>query len=113
MPLHILIAVPEAIGEGHDVFIHGRQADHQNLGEPLHFTEQLPHAESIGLAAQLLATVRSSHPCRVVQSHGQQHPVRCLSPQLAATRPLAAPASGHPFQSIAPDAQGIDHRSRR
>ena len=31
---------------------------------------------------------------------------RSLSPQLAATRPLAAPASGHPFQSIAPDAQG-------
>ena len=111
--LHVQIAVPEAVGKGHDVLIHGCEANHQDLGQRFHFTEQLSHAESIGLGGQLLAAIRPAHPCRVVQSDCQQHTVRCLPPQLAATLPLPPPAGGHPFQSIAADAQGIDHRGRR
>ena len=70
MGRHILIALPETVRKGHDVLIHWRQTDHQHLRLRFHLVEQLPHAEAIGLKVQLLASIRPTHPCGVVQSDG-------------------------------------------
>ena len=93
MHADIVVAVPEAIGEGHGMFIHRRQPEHEDRGLGMHRQQKLFKTETERLCIQRLSAVRPSHPGGVIEAHRQKQGLRCLPAQFPAAHPFPFPAS--------------------